>query len=106
MSDDLEPKPEPKPESKPVVPRRIRSRTPPRSKAPRRRTTRGSRSVALRKAWETVESKPAGVLYPIEEVGDDKEAAGSNKKKTRKDKPKKEKPKKRKSKKRAKTTQI
>ena len=95
MSDDLEPKPEPKPESKPVVPRRIRSRTPPRSKAPRRRSTRGPLDVALRKAWETVETKPAGVLYPIQEVGDDKEAAMNKnnfkRKKTRKKKQKKRK---------------
>jgi hypothetical protein len=99
MSDDLEPKPEPEPKPKPVVSRRIRSHTPPRSKAPRRRSTRGPRGVALRKAWETVESNPAGVLYPIEEVGDDKESAGSRgmnkKKKTRKDKQKKRKSKKR-----------
>jgi hypothetical protein len=98
MSDDPEPKPEPEPKSvsKPVVSRRIRSQIPPRSKAPRRRTTRGPRDVALRKAWEKVEATPAGVLYPIEEVGDDKEAAGMNKKKkTRKDKQKKRKSKKR-----------
>ena len=92
--DDPEPKhePEPKSEPKPAVSRRIRSQIPPRSKAPRRRTTRGPRGMALRKAWETVETKPAGVLYPIQEVGADKEAAGMNKKKkTRKEKRKKRK---------------
>ena len=110
MSDDLEPKPEPEPEHKSsVVSRRIRSQTPPRSKAPRRRSTRGSRGMALRKAWETVETTPAGVLYPIEEVGEDKEAAagrGMNKKNFNRNKTRKEKQKKRKSKKRAKTTQV
>ena len=103
MSDDPEPKPESKPEPKPkpVVSRRIRSQTPPRSKAPRRRSTRGPRGVALRKAWETVETKPAGVLYPIQEVGDDKEAAdsgGMNKNNFKRKKTRGKKQKKRKSK--------
>jgi hypothetical protein len=103
MSDDLEPEPKSKPKHKPsVVSRRIRSRTPPSSKVPRRRSTRGPRDVALRKAWEAAKATPARVLSSIEEVGDDKESAGAvgmNKKNFKRNKTMKEKHKKRKSKK-------